>query len=107
MEKKTNGLAVASLVLAIIALLLFWIPVANIAAIIVGIIGLVLGLCGLTQPKKTLTIVASVLCFVAIIGSILINHATAKGITSALGLAAHESAAEMTVDDISIDARII
>lgn len=49
-QQRTNGLAVASLVLGIVSILLAWIPVVGLLGTPMAIIGLVLGLLALRQP---------------------------------------------------------
>ncbi len=49
-QQRTNGLAVASLVLGIVSILLAWIPVVGLLGTPMAIIGLVLGLLALRRP---------------------------------------------------------
>lgn len=83
MEKK-NGLAIAALVLAIISAATFWVPFVNVGAMFIALIGLVLGLCALGHPKKTMAIVASALCVVAIVGALLTNSLATKAVNEAI-----------------------
>lgn len=67
-KDKTNGLAIAALVLGIIALVLSLIPVIRYISYIVGPIGLILGIIALTKKqKKEMSIAAIVLAIVAIL----------------------------------------
>lgn len=93
---KKNGLAIAALVLAIISMVTFWVPVVNFAVMFIALIGLILGLCALGHPKKTMAIVASALCFVAIVGAVLVNHFTAKAVVGAVDYAVDHALEEVT-----------
>ena len=48
--EPTNGLAIASLVLGIVAVLLGWIPIVGLVSWIIAPLGLVLGLIALGKP---------------------------------------------------------
>lgn len=50
--KKTNGKAVAALILGILALLGSWIPFANIVSILMGIAALILGILGVKAARS-------------------------------------------------------
>ena len=51
-RKKGAGLAVASMVLGIIALLLSWVPIVNNAAAVLAVIGLALGIPALLRARR-------------------------------------------------------
>lgn len=101
MEKK-NGLAIAALVLAIISVAAFWVPVVNFAVIFIALVGLILGLCALGHPKKTMAIVASALCAVAIVGAILVNHFTTKAVGGAIDFALDQALEEVNEETESV-----
>jgi len=48
-----NGAAVAALVLGILALLFFWVPFANLLAVVMGVVGIVLGAVGRGRARRT------------------------------------------------------
>ncbi|MGY2065306.1 DUF4190 domain-containing protein [Blastococcus sp. SYSU DS0619] len=50
--KKGNGLAIASMVLGIIALLLSWVPIINNVAAVVAVVGLALGIPALLRARR-------------------------------------------------------
>ncbi|MDO8149130.1 MULTISPECIES: DUF4190 domain-containing protein [unclassified Isoptericola] len=75
----SRGLAIAALVLGILAVLGSWIPVLNIGAIVLAIIGIVLGIMALVQAKRGtaagrgMALFGTVLSVVAIILAIVVN----------------------------------
>lgn len=78
--RKGSGLAVASLVLGILALVFSLIPFINVVAIVLGIIGLVLGAIGIFKSSRTMAIIGSVLSLIAIIVSVAITGAFASAV---------------------------
>lgn len=80
----TSGLAIASLILGILAVLGSFVPVLNIGSILLAVIGLILGIVGVATLKKSgkggkvMAIVGIVLAALAIIIGIAINAAAAK-----------------------------
>ena len=78
-QQDKKGMAIASLVLGILALVGCLIPVLNIVSIILGIIAIILGIVALRAIKqgraggKGMAIAGIVLSILAILGAILIN----------------------------------
>jgi hypothetical protein len=83
-QQNGSGLAIASLVLGIIALLLSWIPIVNYVAVILGVVGLVLGIIGIFKSKRTMSIVGSALSLLAIIVSFIAFASFAKSVDDAV-----------------------
>lgn len=76
--KRSNGLAVAALVLGILALLGSWIPVLNVISILMAVIGAALAIAGLVRASKVgsgkgMAITALILNVLAVAFSVLIN----------------------------------
>ncbi|MFI2753743.1 DUF4190 domain-containing protein [Cellulomonas sp. P22] len=75
----TNGLAVAALVVAIISLLLCFVPVINFASIVGGVVALVLGILGRRKAKsgaaggKGLALAGVIIAPIAIVVAIIVN----------------------------------
>jgi hypothetical protein len=96
--KGSNGLAVAGFILGLLALLGSFIPVVNIGAIILAVIGLVLAGVGLARAKaaragKGLAITGLVLGALAIIIAIVIDVSFGKAVDDAV-----DKATSTTVD---------
>ena len=68
MENKSNGAGVAGFVLALLGLVLVWIPVLN---WILWILGLIFSIIGVTKKPKGLAIAGLIISFIAIIISIV------------------------------------
>lgn len=83
-QDKGAGLAIASLVLGIIAVLLSWIPIVNYLAVILGVVGLVLGVIGIFKSRRTMSIVGAVLSFLAIVVSIIAFASFATSVEDAV-----------------------
>lgn len=81
---KSNGLAIASLVLGIVALLLSWIPFVGFLGFILGIVGVVLGVIGLAKSHRILSAVGTALSALAIIISIAVWVATLNAVDDAI-----------------------
>jgi Domain of unknown function (DUF4190) len=83
--QKSNGFAIAALVLGIAALCLGLIPILGFIAFPLGIVGLVLGVIGIVNARKrsrsgkAMAIIGTVLCVLAlvlaVIGVIIVNRA--------------------------------
>jgi hypothetical protein len=87
--KPSNGLATAGFVLGLLGLLGSFIPVLNIGAMVIGVVGAVLAAVGLTKAKKSgagkgLAIAGVVLGVLALIISIVINVAFANAVDDAV-----------------------
>lgn len=88
---RTNGLAIAALVVGIISLLLSFIPFVNIAAILGGIAALVLGFLGLRKAKegtvggRGMSITGLVLGVVSVLISIAVLVATVVALNNLPG----------------------
>ena len=63
--EQNNGMGIAGFILALLSLLLCWIPFLN---WILWILGLVFSIIGVTKPKKGLAIAGLVLCGVSYFG---------------------------------------
>lgn len=63
-EKKGNGLGTTGFVLALIALLLCWIPILN---WILWILGVIFSLIGVFRPKRGLAIAGLIISFIVLI----------------------------------------
>ena len=55
MQPRSNGMAVASLILGILSLILCWIPGVNFVAIILAIVAIILGILGMKKAKEPMT----------------------------------------------------
>ncbi len=73
-EKKSNGLAVASLVLGIVAIVFSFIGLSIPFGLIIGIVGIILGVmakkknpCGMATAGLVLSIIGTVLCAIVFI----------------------------------------
>lgn len=64
MQNKSNGSGVAGFVLALLGLVLVWIPVLN---WILWILGLIFSIIGVTKKPKGLAIAGLIISFIAII----------------------------------------
>ena len=82
MENKSKGLAIASLVLGIIALVLCWIPVVNFVSFILGILAIIFGIIAIVKKAGLGLGVAGLI--LAII-SMILAHNTNVAATKALG----------------------
>ena len=69
--KRTNGVAIAALVLGIIGLLTFWVPILG---LVLGLIALVLGIVGVRRGPngKGMAVAGIVLGTLAVIGGVII-----------------------------------
>jgi len=91
-EKKSNGLAIASLVLGIVAIVFSLIPLVNVISIILGFIGLGLGIGALVNyvnKKNTsfgLTIAGLILSALSVIFFFTVNEAFINFVNNSLGL---------------------
>jgi hypothetical protein len=78
-KKQQTGLGIAALVLGIVALLGCWIPVFNIASIIIAVVGIILGIVGIVITSKdklkspVLAIVGTSLSAFAVIVAIIVT----------------------------------
>ena len=77
---QNNGMGIAGFILALLSLLLCWIPFLN---WILWILGLVFSIIGVTKPKKGLAIAGLVLCGVYLILVILAVALVFGGVLSA------------------------
>lgn len=73
-EKKSNGLAIASLVLGIVAIVFSFIGLSIPFGLIIGIVGIILGImakkknpCGMATAGLVLSIIGTVLCAIVFI----------------------------------------
>ena len=73
-EKKSNGLAIASLVLGIVAIVFSFIGLSIPFGLIIGIVGIILGVmakkknpCGMATAGLALSIIGTVLCAIVFI----------------------------------------
>lgn len=89
-DDKRSGLATASLVLGIIAIVGSWIPLLNVFSIILAVVGLILGVVALIQvisKKKgsmSKTIAGLVLCVLTILIATSINAAAVEAVDDAV-----------------------
>jgi len=81
---KSNGLAIASLIVGVVALALAWIPIINYAAMVLGIIGLVLGGIGIFQSHRMMSIAGATLSLVAIVVSFAVFASFANSVDQAV-----------------------
>ncbi len=73
-QPQKNGLAIAGLVLGIIGVCLFWIPIINWLAILLGLLALIFGIVALImKSNKALSITSLILGLVAVIASIFVK----------------------------------
>lgn len=77
MEKKSNGLGTAGFVLALLGVILCWIPVLN---WILWLLGLIFSFIGVFKKPKGLAITGLVLSFISIIIIIAVLGAVAAAI---------------------------
>lgn len=77
MEKKSNGLGTAGFVLALLGVILCWIPVLN---WILWLLGLIFSFIGVFKKPKGLAITGLVLSFISIIVIIAVLGAVAAAI---------------------------
>lgn len=73
-EKKSNGLAIASIVLGIVAIVFSFIGLSIPFGLIIGIVGIILGVmakkknpCGMATAGLVLSIIGTVLCAIVFI----------------------------------------
>lgn len=73
-EKKSNGLAIASLVLGLVAIVFSFIGLSIPFGLIIGIVGIILGVmakkknpCGMATAGLVLSIIGTVLCAIVFI----------------------------------------
>ncbi|MFZ5869630.1 MAG: DUF4190 domain-containing protein [Actinomycetota bacterium] len=77
-----SGMAIGAMVLGILGILSFWVPVFNIGAILLAIVGVILGVLAIrgikrgTQSGKGMAIAGIVLSALTIVGAIVVNVAT-------------------------------
>lgn len=86
--RKDNGLAVAGFVLGLLGFLGSFVPLLNIPAIVIAVVGLILGIFGITTARKAgtgkgLAVSGVVLAALAIVIGILVNAAFAQGVSDA------------------------
>lgn len=88
--RKTSGLAITGLVLGIIGLILSFIPFINNAAFVIAIIGAVFAIIGIVKTGKNgkkkgrvMSIVATVLCVLAIVITLGMQQSASKAINKA------------------------
>lgn len=83
-EKKSNGLAVAALVLGIIAIMTAWLPFLNVVSMVLGVVGIGLAIGAFFKARKSgrmvMTIIAAALSVFAIVGASAVNSATVDAI---------------------------
>ena len=77
MEKKSNGIGTAGFVLALLGVILCWIPVLN---WILWLLGLIFSFIGVFKKPKGLAITGLVLSFISIIIIIAVLGAVAAAI---------------------------
>ena len=77
MEKKSNGLGTAGFVLALLGVILCWIPILN---WILWLLGLIFSFIGVFKKPKGLAITGLVLSFISIIVIIAVLGAVAAAI---------------------------
>lgn len=77
MEKKSNGIGTAGFVLALLGVILCWIPVLN---WILWLLGLIFSFIGVFKKPKGLAITGLVLSFISIIVIIAVLGAVAAAI---------------------------
>jgi hypothetical protein len=92
----SNGLATAGFVLALLGLLGSWIPVVNIVAMILGVVGVVLAAVGLAKSKKAgtgkgLAIAGLILGVLALIFAVVINAVFFSAVDDAVDEATNTS----------------
>lgn len=102
-QNRTNGLAVAALVVGIIAVLLSFIPLINIGAIVLGIVAVVLGILGLRKRfgGKGMSITGIVLGALSILISTIVLIATAAFVGYVEDEAKRIESQEFTVEYIA------
>ncbi|MFP3715128.1 FxLYD domain-containing protein [Puerhibacterium sp. TATVAM-FAB25] len=85
---KSNGLAVAGFVVALLGLLGSFVPVLNIGGIVLAVVGLILSIVGLAKAKKVaagkgMALTGIILGAVAIVVGITVNVVFAAGVSGA------------------------
>lgn len=85
---KSNGLAIAGFVVALLGLLGSFIPVVNIGGIVLAVVGLILSIVGLTKAKKVgagkgMALTGIILGALAIVVGIAVNLIFAAGVSNA------------------------
>ncbi|WP_028661040.1 DUF4352 domain-containing protein [Nocardioides insulae] len=76
---KGSGLAITALVLAILALLMCWIPIVNLFAALLAVVALVLGVIGFVRARKGnaggkgMAAGAMIISVIALVGVIVVN----------------------------------
>ena len=91
-EKKRNGLATASLVLGIIALVFCWLPFANVISYLLAFIALGLGIPAVLKGRKHkvgmgVAIAGIVLALGSLVAATVVNTATVEAIDDAVATA--------------------
>lgn len=81
-EKQKNGIGITSLILAIVAIVSCWIPLLNVASIIIAIVSILLGIWSLLNVLRNKTkslalpIFGIVLGVVSVIAAVYVNRRT-------------------------------
>lgn len=86
--QPTNGLAITSLVLGIVAVLITWIPVVGLLGTLMALIGLVLGIIALRKPGGRGLAIAGLVCAGV---SLAITALYMFGMVALIGAAAAQS----------------
>lgn len=108
-DDKRSGLATASMVLGIIAIIGCWIPFLNIFSIIMGFIGLALGIPAfivlLTKKKGSMgkTIAGLILCLITVIVGINMNNAAGKAVNDSVDEVNGNKTEDILKNDIDVN----
>jgi hypothetical protein len=108
-DDKRSGLATASMILGIIAIIGCWIPFLNIFSIIMGFIGLALGIPAfivlLTKKKGSMgkTIAGLVLCLITVIVGINMNNAAGKAVNDSVDEINGNKTEDILKNDIEVN----
>ena len=101
-EKKGKGLAVASLVLGIVALVLCWIPIINFMSFVLGILALIFGIiAAVKNAGRGLGIAGLIIGILAMVFAHNINAAAAKAIAEGVEEWAKSYSGDITFTDES------
>lgn len=87
-EKKSGGLAIASLILGIVALFFSWIPIVNYFSVMLGVIGMVLGGIGIFKSSRVMSIFGTLLSLAAVIISFAVFGSFADAVDEELNSSA-------------------
>lgn len=99
-ERTRNGMAVASMVLGILAVVTFWIPFLNVISYVFAIIAIGLGIAAMVKSRRHkvgrgMAIAGLVMAAVSFVGATAVNNATVDAID--------ESISSVTVDADEVD----